>query len=125
MIACHNSVADTPPVSACGDPLQPPRSSPWRGGSPRLETVCRRAPLRERITADSTRASGTEHTPGATPQPNRYRVAVQMPPLGRTKTGRHRPVALEEDPQAPGRELEDYLAALAPKTDVETTGTGR
>jgi aryl-alcohol dehydrogenase-like predicted oxidoreductase len=48
-----------------------------------------------------------------------------MPPLGRTKTGRHRPVALEEDPQAPGRELEDYLAALAPDTDVETTGTGR
>jgi hypothetical protein len=24
--------ADTPPVSACGDPLRPPRSSPWRGG---------------------------------------------------------------------------------------------
>jgi hypothetical protein len=21
-----------PPVSACGDPLRPPRSSPWRGG---------------------------------------------------------------------------------------------
>jgi hypothetical protein len=49
-----------------------------------------------------------------------------MPPLGRTKTGRHRPVTPEEDPQAPGRELEDYLAALAPETtDVETTGTGR
>jgi len=48
-----------------------------------------------------------------------------MPPLGRTKTGRHRPVAPEEDPQAPGRELEDYLAALAPEVDVETTGSGR
>jgi hypothetical protein len=51
--------------------------------------------------------------------------AVQIPSLGRTKTGRHRPVALEDDPQAPGRELEDYLAALAPQSDVETTGTGR
>ncbi len=48
-----------------------------------------------------------------------------MPSLGRTKTGRHRPVTVEDDPQAPGRELEDYLAALAPEVDVETTGTGR
>jgi hypothetical protein len=51
--------------------------------------------------------------------------AVQIPSLGRTKTGRHRPVSAEDDPQAPGRELENYLAALAPDTDVETTGTGR
>jgi hypothetical protein len=51
--------------------------------------------------------------------------AVQIPSLGRTKTGRHRPVTPEEDPQAPGRELENYLAALAPETDVETTGSGR
>lgn len=33
---------------------------------------------------------------------------------------------MENDPQAPGRELEDYLAALVPDTaDVETTGSGR
>jgi hypothetical protein len=53
--------------------------------------------------------------------------AVQIPSLGRTtKTGRHRPVVLDDDdPQATGRELEDYLAALAPDTDVETTGSGR
>jgi hypothetical protein len=51
--------------------------------------------------------------------------AVQIPSLGRTKTGRHRPVSTEEDPQAPGRELENYLAALAPEVDVETTGSGR
>src|SRR5204863_8389335 len=30
--SCNNQLADTPPVSACGDPLRPPRSSPWRGG---------------------------------------------------------------------------------------------
>lgn len=51
--------------------------------------------------------------------------AVQLPPIGRTRTGRHRPVPVEEDAQAPGRELENYLAALAPNSDVETTGTGR
>jgi hypothetical protein len=52
--------------------------------------------------------------------------AVQIPSLGRTtKTGRHRPVEADVDPQAPGRELEDYLAALAPDIDVETTGSGR
>jgi hypothetical protein len=63
-------------------------------------------------------------------EPSRNRTvivsSVQIPSLGRTtKTGRHRPVALEDDPQAPGRELEDYLAALAPDIDVETTGSGR
>jgi hypothetical protein len=68
---------------------------------------------------------GGEHSGAAKPQPNRYRVPVPIPSLGRTKTGRHRPVALEEDPQAPGRELENYLAALAPETDPETTGSGR
>jgi hypothetical protein len=52
-------------------------------------------------------------------------VPVPLPSLGRTtKTGRHRPVSIAEDPQAPGRELENYLAALAPETDVETTATG-
>jgi hypothetical protein len=45
--------------------------------------------------------------------------------MGKTRTGRHRPVTLEEDPHAPGRELENYLAALAPETDPETTGSGR
>ena len=40
-------------------------------------------------------------------------------------TGRHRPVSLDQDPQAPGRELENYLAALAPETELETTGSGR
>ncbi len=48
-----------------------------------------------------------------------------MPSIGRTRTGRHRPVSTEEDPQAPGRELENYLAALAPDGDVESTGSGR
>jgi len=33
-------------------------------------------------------------------------------------------VAPAEDPQAPGRELESYLAALAPD-DAESTGSGR
>ena len=43
----------------------------------------------------------------------------------RTSTGRHRPVAPDLDPHAPGRELESYLAALAPEGDVESTATGR
>jgi aryl-alcohol dehydrogenase-like predicted oxidoreductase len=30
-----------------------------------------------------------------------------------------------EDPQAPGRELESYLAALSPEGDLESTGSGR
>jgi hypothetical protein len=52
--------------------------------------------------------------------------AVPLPSLGRaTATGRHRPVALDQDPQAPGRELENYLAALAPETELESTGSGR
>lgn len=46
--------------------------------------------------------------------------------IGRAKTtGRHRPVAPELDLQAPGRELENYLAALAPESDQEITGSGR
>jgi hypothetical protein len=68
-----------------------------------------------------------ENTP-VTPSRNRTVIvsSVQIPSLGRTtKTGRHRPVSLEDDPQAPGRELENYLAALAPDVDVETTGSGR
>jgi hypothetical protein len=68
---------------------------------------------------------GGRHSPAAIPQPNRYREPVPIPSLGRTKTGRHRPVAPEADPHAPGRELENYLAALAPDTDPETTGSGR
>lgn len=36
--SCNNRRADTPPVSACGDPLRPPRSSPWRGGFSISET---------------------------------------------------------------------------------------
>lgn len=51
---------------------------------------------------------------------------VPLPSIGRaTTTGRHRPVSLDQDPQAPGRELENYLAALAPETELETTGSGR
>ena len=51
---------------------------------------------------------------------------VPLPSIGRaTQTGRHRPVSLDQDPQAPGRELENYLAALAPETELESTGAGR
>jgi hypothetical protein len=52
-------------------------------------------------------------------------VPVPLPSLGRTKTGRHRPVAPDEDPHAPGRELESYLAALSPEAELESTGSGR
>jgi hypothetical protein len=30
-----------------------------------------------------------------------------------------------QDPEAPDQELESYLAALAPKDDLESTGSGR
>lgn len=87
--------------------------------------VWSRSLAREVVVAVSTREGGANHTLAASSQSNRYRVPVQIPSLGRTKTGRHRPVAPEEDPQAPGRELEDYLAALVPDGDVESTGSGR
>ncbi|MEU4444249.1 hypothetical protein AB0K14_18325 [Actinosynnema sp. NPDC050801] len=42
--------------------------------------------------------------------------------LGRSKSGRHRPPAREQDEALPDEELESYLAALAPETaDAETT----
>ena len=44
--SCNNRSADTPPVSACGDPLRPPRSSPWRGGPPFLCLLGLRPSLR-------------------------------------------------------------------------------
>jgi hypothetical protein len=53
---------------------------------------------------------------------------VPLPSLGRIRNskqaadGRHRPQAEE---LAPDTELENYLAALAPEADVETTASGR
>ncbi|MFD1152291.1 hypothetical protein [Saccharothrix hoggarensis] len=42
--------------------------------------------------------------------------------LGRSKSGRHRPPASEQDETLPDDELTSYLAALAPETaDAETT----
>lgn len=56
------------------------------------------------------------------PQSNRYRVAVPLGSLGRSKSGRHRPPAREQEEVLPDEELESYLAALAPETsDAETT----
>ncbi|HEX3792628.1 MAG TPA: hypothetical protein VHW44_32520 [Pseudonocardiaceae bacterium] len=34
-------------------------------------------------------------------------------------------MAPEQDSQAPGRELESYLAALSPESELESTGAGR
>lgn len=46
--------------------------------------------------------------------------------LSRSKNGRHRPApAAETELLAPDAELDNYLAALAPEADVETTATGR
>ncbi|SMC92719.1 hypothetical protein SAMN05661093_02874 [Kibdelosporangium aridum] len=64
----------------------------------------------------------TEH---AFPQPNRYRVRVPLPSLGRSRSksaNTRRPAA---DQLAPDTELESYLAAIAPEADVETTASGR
>lgn len=50
---------------------------------------------------------------------------VPLPSLGRKKDARHREPAREQQEAAPDHELENYLAALAPEGDVETTGSGR
>jgi hypothetical protein len=52
---------------------------------------------------------------------------VPLPSLGRSRSnkssnGKHRPEAEE---LVPDHELENYLAALAPEADVETTASGR
>ncbi|GLZ38322.1 hypothetical protein Acsp05_19460 [Actinokineospora sp. NBRC 105648] len=68
-------------------------------------------------------------------RPNRYLVPVPFPSFGRsrtdlkavgTSTGRHRtPQREQAEDASPDRELESYLAALAPDSDPETTGSGR
>jgi hypothetical protein len=71
-------------------------------------------------------------TLGTFPQPNRYRCRVPLG-LGRSKaaakaaanSGRQGQGAGSQQGQAPDRELESYLAALAPEGDPETTGSGR
>ena len=67
--------------------------------------------------------SVTQATLWPVPQSNRYRVAVPLGSLGRSKSGRHRPPARELEETVPAdEELESYLAALAPETaDAETT----
>ncbi len=57
-------------------------------------------------------------------QLNRYRVAVPLGSLGRSKSGRHRPPQKEQEEILPDEELTSYLAALAPETDAETTASG-
>jgi hypothetical protein len=71
-------------------------------------------------------------TPEAGALPIRYRVRVPFP---RSKNreraeaaanqGRHRTEFQDVEEQLPDRELESYLAALAPQGDAETTGSGR
>ena len=62
-----------------------------------------------------------------TPARNRTVIlfGVPLPSLGRKKDGRHREPAREQQEAAPDHELENYLAALSPEGDVETTGSGR
>jgi aryl-alcohol dehydrogenase-like predicted oxidoreductase len=70
------------------------------------------------------------------PRPNRYRGRVPLPSLGRLSTrsnlkpvnpGRHRNAAAKEaaEPAVEDHELTSYLAALAPDSDKESTGTGK
>jgi hypothetical protein len=66
--------------------------------------------------------SVTQATVHPGPQSNRYRGAVPLGSLGRSKSGRHRPPARELEEELPDEELQSYLAALAPETaDAETT----
>ncbi len=74
-------------------------------------------------------------TEEASPQPIRYPLPVPFPSFGRsrtdlkavgTTTGRHRPPHREQSEELlPDVELENYLAALSPESDNETTATGR
>lgn len=69
------------------------------------------------------------------PRPNRYRVRVPLPSLGRlgsrtnlkaVSPGRHRnPAKPAVDEVVEDSELTSYLAALAPDADPESTGTGK
>jgi len=69
------------------------------------------------------------------PRPNRYHVRVPLPSLGRLNTrttlkpvnpGRHRNSAAKEaEAVVEDHELTSYLAALAPDSDPESTGTGK
>jgi hypothetical protein len=61
-------------------------------------------------------------------------IGVSLPPIGRSTNrnggrpqlgGRHRTPAREAEEILPDEELESYLAALAPESDPETTGSGR
>lgn len=67
-------------------------------------------------------------------RPNRYRVPVPLPSLGRLSTrsnlkpvnpGRHRGAGKEPEAPVEDHELTSYLAALAPDSDSESTGTGK
>jgi len=73
---------------------------------------------------------------GFVPRPNRYRGRVPLPSLGRrgnTRTnlkpvnpGKHRNSPEKEAQSAvEDHELTSYLAALAPETGPESTGTGK
>lgn len=71
------------------------------------------------------------------PRPNRYRVGVPLPSLGRlgsrtnlkaVSPGRHRnAVKAADDEVVEDKELTSYLAALAPDADADpgSTGTGK
>ncbi|WP_018686566.1 hypothetical protein [Actinokineospora enzanensis] len=59
------------------------------------------------------------------PFPSFGRSRTDLKAVG-TNTGRHRTVGREQAEDAlPDRELESYLAALAPEADTETTASGR
>lgn len=80
--------------------------------------------------------SVSRDTVGGFSRPDRYPVGVPLPSLGRlsSKTsnlkaavnaGRHRNNTLETTPAVEDHELTSYLAALAPESAPESTGTGK
>lgn len=50
---------------------------------------------------------------------------MSNPPLPKPKNARNRPERSADAPQEPDRELESYLAAISPESEVEVTDTGR
>lgn len=82
------------------------------------------SPLWSRFVALGIEKGVAGHRNHCPPQPNRYGDRV-FQSLGRTKSGRHRPVSVEPGPNRPGHELESFIAALAPESECETTASGR
>lgn len=106
-------------------PRVPP---PGAGASPCPEP----AAFSPRVTERDTASFELRATACDPPRHNRYRVGVPLPSFGRSRSSKAAPGRRSDtsgpaaaEPTADDPELSSYLAALAPESDLETTGSGR